>query len=921
MAPSKRKKEQSASDAVDAQLARYQEMRDFNVTAEPSGKSSTAKKQGEGLPFVVQKHAATRLHYDFRLGWRGVLKSWAVTKGPSYVTSDKRLAVQVEDHPMEYGGFEGTIPKGQYGGGTVMVWDEGTWEPLGDVDEGLDRGSLKFILHGKKLKGKWTLVRMGGRAANESKPNWLLIKEHDEFERKATDPAIVEEKPDSAVTGRDLEAIAHAEDHVWHSKQSASQDSRANAEEKAKGSTAKGQSNKPLTLSVDLQRLLEKTPKESLPKFLPPQLASQATAPPAGQEWIHELKLDGYRIQAHLERHEGKGARSAMQVKLFTRSGLDWTARMRAVAEDLKDVPVASAILDGEVVVLDQSGLSSFAELQAAFQEGEPKHFTYFVFDLLHLNGHNLRGLPLVRRKELSREVLIAAPSDEILRYSGDIAGRGAETFREACKLGAEGIVSKIAESKYASGRSSAWVKVKCLRQQEFVIGGYTLPSNGNAGVGALLLGYYERGKLHYAGRTGTGFTQKTSAMLREALEKEKRRESPFVEVPADARKGAIWVDPELVAEVQFATWTADNLVRQASFKGLREDKPAKEVTKEVANVDAEDTSEAKPGSSSRTHTKTVAPTKTASSPVAKEDSKQGAALPARLTHPDKVLDRKSGLTKRMLAEYYSEIAPDILPQIAGRPLSIIRCPEGSDHDCFFQRHLNKSLPKGFEGVDIKERKTGKVETFLTLSTAEALVELAQMSVMELHPWGCTKDDIEHPDRLIFDLDPDEAIEWRTLADTALEVRDQLKRLGLTSFLKTTGGKGLHVVAPIEPEYEWPVVKDFAHAFVLEMEQGNPSLYLTKMTKAARKGKIYLDYLRNERGATAVSAFSPRARPDAYVSLPMEWKELKQNSAPRFRTADFKEWKGRLRHDPWKDLSKAQQSLNPEKAGKSVASK
>ncbi len=625
-------------------------------------------------------------------------------------------------------------------------------------------------------------------------------------------------------------------------------------------------------------------------------------------------------MQAHIETPK-RGSKPELQVKLFTRSGLDWTERMPAVAEDLKRLPVETAILDGEVVVLDESGVSSFAELQAAFQDGEARQFTYFVFDLLHLNGRNLRGLPLSRRKELLRGLVAAASRGQIVHYSDHISGSGDEMFAQACRLGAEGVVSKLATSTYTSGRTRSWVKVKCIRQQEFVIGGYTLPTNGSAGVGALLLGYYEGGTLHYAGRTGTGFTHKISAVIRKQLEAIKRKESPYKEVPPDARRGALWVEPKLVAEVQFRTWTADGLVRQASFKGMREDKPAKEVSREMPNITPAAAKEAEKDAAKETAQDAPSSVPKKSPVSRKKASTKGETdapakpLAVRLTHPDKVLDAQSGLTKQLLAEYYEGIAPHMLRQIAGRPVSIIRCPEGSGQQCFFQRHLNKSLPKGVEGVDIRERKSGNTETFLTLSTAEALLQLAQMNVLELHPWGCRNEDIEHPDRLIFDLDPDEAIAWRTLADAALEVRDRLKGLGLKSFLKTTGGKGLHIVAPIEPEFEWPVVKDLAHAFVLEMEKDNPKLYLTKMTKAARKEKIYLDYLRNERGATAVAAFSPRARPNAYVSLPMDWSELKEKAAPRLRAADFAEWKTRLRRDPWKDLPSIRQSLNPEKAG------
>ncbi len=559
----------AASNAVDEQLARYRSMRDFKITAEPAGsnKSKAKTKAATHLPFVVQKHAATHLHYDFRLGWNGVLKSWAVAKGPSYVVADKRLAVQVEDHPMEYGGFEGVIPKGQYGGGTVMIWDQGTWEPqpaYPDVDAGLRSGSLKFILHGTKLKGKWALIRMHGKSGgSEAKPNWLLIKEHDDFERPASDPSITDAEPNSVVTGRGIDQIARSEDHVWNSKDTRS-GSQAWFRQESKAAPAP---------QLDFSKQLAKLPRESQPGFLSPQLAQQAESPPANDGWLHELKLDGYRIQAR--KSEGK-------VQLFTRTGLDWTHRMKSIAAEVARLPVDSVTLDGEVVVLGPDGTTSFADLQAAFQEGARHQLTYFAFDLLHLDGHNPRNLPLRERKALLAEVLTHA-DPHVLRFSEHLESDGPTIFHNACKLRAEGIVSKRAAAKYTAGRSSDWVKCKCLHEQEFVIGGYTLPGAGHTGmkgVGALLLGYYDGTRFIYAGRTGTGFTQKTHKLLHDKLQPLKQTACPFTSVPAEARRGAIWVKPKLVAQVRFATWTADNLVRQAAFLGLRDDKPAADVTR-----------------------------------------------------------------------------------------------------------------------------------------------------------------------------------------------------------------------------------------------------------------------------------------------------------------------------------------------------
>ncbi|AEU35711.1 DNA ligase D [Granulicella mallensis] len=886
----------SAADAVDEQLARYREMRDFKVTAEPSGKGKSTKAKASGLPFVIQKHAASHLHYDFRLGWNGVLKSWAVAKGPSYFTGDRRLAVQVEDHPMEYGGFEGIIPKGQYGGGTVMVWDQGTWEPQPgheDVDAGLREGSLKFVMHGTKMTGKWTLVRMGGKAANERKPNWLLIKEHDEFERGKDDPSITDEAPDSAVTGRTLDQIAGQEDHVWNSKDTA----RGKAWHRQKPAAPEKKAQSPRSPKAKNDAALKDLPRETQPAFLSPQLALEATGPPGKEGWLHELKLDGYRIQAR---------KSGSDVQLLTRKGLDWTHRMPAIAKDITKLPAENATLDGEVVVVSENGTTSFANLQASFQDGEKHPLTYFCFDLLHLNGRNTRGLSLRERKALLAEILGEGIGS--VHLSEHIETGGESMFHQACELHAEGIISKWGASTYSSGRSGEWLKSKCLREQEFVIGGYTLSSEGPDRIGSLLLGYYRDGKLIYSGRTGTGFTQKTRRTLRKQLGDLENRSMPFARVPVDGRRDAIWVKPKLVAQVRFATWTADNLVRQAAFLGLREDKPAKEVQREEATVAPQ------PKGTSKRPAKTapVVATHRAAVPIAaKTATKTATTGSIRLTHPDKILDAESGLTKADLSAFYQGVAEHMLPHIADRPLSLVRCPEGTGKPCFFQKHVNHMLPPGVGGIDVPNKKTGEPEPYITLNTTEALINLAQMGVLEVHPWGSRNDDLEHPDRLIFDLDPDESLPWSTLCDAAAEVRKRLKKAGLESFLKTTGGKGLHVVAPIQPELDWPQLKALAHKFVESMERENPTLYLTKMTKSARKGKIYLDYLRNERGATAVAPYSPRARAGAHVSLPLPWSALKLPERPVYSVKNFDEWRSRLRNDPWKAMLTTRQKLDP----------
>ncbi|HEX9199781.1 MAG TPA: DNA ligase D, partial [Acidobacteriaceae bacterium] len=668
---------------------------------------------------------------------------------------------------------------------------------------------------------------------------------------------------------------------------------------------SKAEPTPPLDLSKDLARL----PKESQPAFLSPQLAQQAESPPANDGWLHELKLDGYRMQ---------GRKDGSKVQLLTRKGLDWTHRMPTIAAEIARLPADKATLDGEVVVLRPDGNTSFADLQAAFQNNARNpHLTYFAFDLLHLNGHNPRNLPLRDRKALLSE-LVAPIADDILHISDHIETDGPTLFRNACKMRAEGIISKRAAAKYCEGRSSDWIKCKCLHEQEFVIGGYTLPGAGHTGmrgVGALILGYYKDKKLIYAGRTGTGFTQKTHKLLRDKLEPLEQSSTPFEKPPIEARSGAHWVKPTLVAQVRFANWTADNLVRQAAFLGLREDKPAAEVTRETS---APTPRSSKPSASSAAKESSVTKAAThAAHPIAAKRSASTSNQqpstsnhpPVRLTHPAKLLDVESGLTKQALADYYWEVAAHMLPHIAGRPLSLVRCPEGSGKPCFFQKHVTSTLPPGIDSVDVPDKKTGAIEPYITLSTPEALAGLAQMGVLEVHPWGSRNDDLEHPDRLIFDLDPDESLGWSAVTEAASEVRARLKKLGLTSFLKTTGGKGLHVVIPIKPTLDWPAAKDFAHRFVLAMEHANTRLYLTKMTKSARAGKIYLDYLRNERGATAVAPYSPRARSGAAVSMPLAWSELDAPERPTFRVADFADWRARLGKDPWKTIATTHQTI------------
>jgi bifunctional non-homologous end joining protein LigD len=625
-----------------------------------------------------------------------------------------------------------------------------------------------------------------------------------------------------------------------------------------------------------------------MPDFILPQLGQQVTAPPKGPDWIHELKLDGYRIQIHVQ------ANNSRMTTLLTRKGLDWSARMPDIARAAAELPVESAILDGEVVALDEKGRSNFADLQMAFQEGKQRFLSYFAFDLLHLDGRNLRNLSLSERKNLLSGIL--AQSGEPLHFSEHLQGNSEDIFAKACSLGAEGIVSKLATSRYLSGRSGAWIKVKCIQQQEFVIGGFTLPSKGGEGIGALLLGYYENGKLRYAGRSGTGFTQQTHRILRERLDGLREATPAFVSPPADVRRDALWVRPELVAQIAFATWTRDNLVRQASFKGLREDKPAQEVTREVslATEIVSDRARAASNSASKRG----------------REVERAAMSDLHITHPGKVLDPESGMTKEDLARYYLAVAERMLPQVADRPLSVVRCPEGSSKPCFYQKHVATAVPTGVSSVSIANRKTGEKEEFLTVNTAEGLVGLAQLGVLEIHTWGSCNNSPDAPDRIVFDLDPGEGVDWHTLATAARELRALLKTMKLEGFLKSTGGKGLHIVVPIDADTDWDTVKQFAHAVALRMEQSRPDLYLTKMAKAARKNRIYVDYLRNDRESTSIAPYSSRARSGAPVALPLDWKELDSPTAPAFHVMDFVKWKKRLGRDPWEAMQKVHQSLS-----------
>ncbi len=832
-------------------LAAYHRKRDFAKTPEPQG----AQRRGpDNRPlFVIQKHAARRLHYDFRLEMDGVLKSWAVPKGPSLDPKVKRLAVHVEDHPLDYAGFEGIIPEGQYGGGTVLVWDTGTWHALDDdPQDAYRRGSLKFELDGTKLRGAWALVRMKG----EEGKNWLLIKERDDAARPGSDDAITEKQQKSVLSGRDMAAIAKAKDRVWHSNRSEGVDERPDPS--AIAGARKGRAGKAPT----------------------PQLATLVETVPAGEKWLHEIKLDGYRMLAAIAR--GK-------VTVWSRNGHDWTRKFPALVASLAALPIKAAVIDGEVVHLLKNGVSSFSALKDDLSRGDTAAVAFFAFDLLHLDGFDLTRAPLRARKDALHALLGSAPDN--LRFSEHVVGRGAEVFHQACRLGLEGIVSKRADAPYRPGRGSSWVKVKCVAREEMIIIGWTDPGGQRQGFGSLLLGYYDRaGALRFAGGVGTGFTDKSLKDIRRRLDRLAQKTPPSREIVKAAPKRAHWVEPKLVAELQFSEWTPDGRLRHPSFLGLREDKSAREVVREGPTEAAE----------------------TAESAEVKEKVSPTATVDVggvRLSNAGKVLYPEDGFTKLDLARYYAEIADRMLVELAGRPLTLLRCPEGYAHKGFFQKHANATTPEALHRIDIAE--AGKAAPYLTADDVDGLVSLVQMGVLEIHVWGSRRGTIECPDRVIFDLDPDENLASSRLIEAAMQVRAFLEELGLESFIKTTGGKGLHIVVPLQPRYQWDEIKAFAKEVAVEMTRREPAAYTAVLSKKARHGRVFIDYLRNQRGATAIAAYSARARRGATVAVPVTWKEVVDGMrSDAFTIKTLPRRLATLRADPWQELTKVRQSLS-----------
>ena len=859
-------------------LRQYWKKRNFRNTPEPRGKETPA---GARLQFVIQQHAASRLHYDFRLELDGTLKSWAVPKGPSLDPAQKRLAVHVEDHPLDYASFEGIIPEKQYGAGTVLLWDRGYWEPIGDPKADYRRGRLKFTLHGVKLQGIWNLVRMGGRE-EAGKENWLLIKEKDAEAKRGTQSRVTDRLTSSVASGRSMEQIATGEHAVWHSNRSSTTSAKKRA----------------------VSRPVEKTPaagarKAAQEEWIVPQLATLVTASPEGEDWVHELKYDGYRILCRLK--DG-------QVRLLTRNGHDWTAKLPHIAAALTDLPAQAAWFDGEVVALSPDGRISFQLLQNAFDAHSDSDLLYYVFDLLYLNGYDLREVPLLERKRLLSALLKDRPSSSLIQYSDHITGRGDVAFAEACRSGMEGLIAKRADAPYLSGRNRNWVKVKCGQRQEFVIGGFTDPSGSRSAFGALLLGVYDaQGRLQFSGRTGTGFTERSLKELHTRLKKIEQKQPAFVNPPVGSEaRGVHWVKPLLVAEVAFAEWTNEGQLRQASFQGVREDKDARSIIHERPDS-GPSSPKARKG---RGHARSRRISSNQQTPSAGAEADETAPVigGVTLSHPERVLFPEQGITKLALARYYESISDWILPHVEGRPLTLVRCPEGHKKECFYQKHAGEHIRDTVGRVEIPEEKGSS--WYMVADDLPALIGLVQMGILELHTWGAKRDQLERPDRMILDLDPDPAVEWSLVIEGAQLLRTLLEELDLVSFVKTTGGKGLHVVVPLQRAHTWDEVKTFSKAVADHLVRAIPERFLANMSKQKRKGKIYVDYLRNARGATAVAAYSTRARPRAPVSVPLAWNELSTDlRSDHFTVDNIAERLEHLRQDPWKTYFTTRQRI------------
>ena len=850
----------------------YQTKRDFSKTAEPSGERRVAPSPR--LRFVVQKHAARQLHYDLRLEWDGVFKSWAVARGPSNDPADKRLAVEVEDHPLDYGDFEGTIPKGEYGGGTVLLWDRGYWTPEGaqSTEDAFKGGDLKFTLEGQKLHGSWVLVRMRGDKFGGKRTNWLLIKHRDDCSKPGGADALLKEDL-SVASGRSMEQIAAGAGKPPKPFMLATtKPGKANAVWIGKSPEGEPASHAPATPARSATRAAPAKPVRAkpvmvraMPKFIEPQLAKLVDRPPDQAGWAHEVKFDGYRAQIRVE--QGRAV-------IRTRKGLDWTGRFAAIAKDAGELP--DCIIDSEIVALDERQLPKFAALQAALSEEKTDELVCYAFDLLFAAKEDLRSLPLAERKARLEKLLSGQGPNSRIRYVAHLQSNAEAVLASACKLGLEGIVSKQLSAPYFSGRGYSWVKAKCRAGQEVVLGGWTTEEGT---VRSLLAGVNRDGRLEYVGRIGTGFGREAVKTLLPKLQKLTRETSPFSGANAPPKeKNVRWLKPALLAEIEFEGWTGSGMIRQASFKGLREDKDAQDVVAEsAAAVPAAGATPVK-----RAHAKTAAATARPKS--APKAAGAASVFGVTLSHPAKALWPDGGdgkpVSKLDLAHYYEQVGEWMLPHLAGRPCSLLRAPNGIGAQQFFQRHAMPGMSELFDFVKVRGDKAAYVQ----IDRIEALGAVAQFAALELHPWNCAPNDPEVAGRLVFDLDPAPDVKFDAVIAAANDIRERLEKVGLVCFCKTTGGKGLHVVTPLlegKKAVAWPVAKNFAHLICAQMAQDSPTRYLDNMSKAKRSGRIFLDYLRNDRTATAVAVLSPRAREGATVSMPLEWKDLKKGLDPK----------------------------------------
>jgi bifunctional non-homologous end joining protein LigD len=834
-------------------LKTYRAKRDFSKTTEPSGEDQGESKTRHERVFVIQKHWATRLHYDFRLELEGAMKSWAVPKGPSFDPNDKRMAVHVEDHPISYNRFEGQIPAGQYGAGKVIIWDKGHWIPLEDPHKGYRDGKLKFELRGVKLKGKWALVRMKNKEGEKQEP-WLLIKEKDEYVRPASEFSVVDEMPDSVAnrpSQGNLELPARENDNSR---------SKQNSSEIAEGAV-----------------------KVPLPLTLQPELATLVDEPPGNPaDWVYEIKFDGYRMLAR---------KDAAEVRLITRNGNDWSHKLPHLVKAISKMKLQSGWLDGEIAMLNDNGLPDFQSLQNAFESEKTRNIVYYLFDMPFSNGYDLRSVPLVERRALLKRLFEQAVPDPV-RFSDVFEAAPGDIVASACRLGLEGVIGKRKNSSYVSRRSDDWIKLKCSQRQEFVIGGYTDPKGSRTGIGSLLLGFYdEEKKLRYAGNVGTGFSDYALRDLKEKLDKIAGDRSPF-DIAAGIDRKAHWVKPTLVAEVSFGEWTRHGHIRHSVFQGLRVDKKPAAVGRERA-VHPPAGKSAAAGGAKRT-----------AGPAA-------SAIPSSLkvTHPERVVDPSSGITKIEVVRYYALVADLMLEHLKGRPVSLVRAPDGISGQLFFQKHWEK---ENIDGVNQLDRDLDRDhQPLLEIATAGGLLGAVQMNVLEFHTWNAKKDVIDKPDRITFDLDPGEGVEWARIQESAQLVRVFLKQLKLESFLKTSGGKGLHVVVPIKRLNGWDTVKDFSQAVVQHLAETIPQRFVAKSGPRNRVGKIFIDYLRNGFGATTVAAWSVRARSGLGVSVPLAWEELESlTSGARWSVSNIHERLDRG-NEPWREYEALKQSISP----------